>query len=364
MSGYFKALLFLACALPVSSDGPLFTDVTQDAGITFVNQSGGADKQHIIETQSAGGGFWDYDLDGHLDLFLTSGVRPDSTTGTALYRGMGHGAFSDATEGSGTELSGWNMGVAFADYDGDGDLDLYVANYIMYERGGPPFYDRWCVHNGVHAGGRHQMREVLTGSSFQAQSDTRLHFGLGPAYRGRYRNNLARRRAPSLPRCARRPPLRHSPGRQSPHIGVELCALPYFFCFSVPVPVKHPIHRKPPPRPPTQRLRPLPPVAPFKPAASSPKPNKPIVKHCNKAPANPQYHYYLGVTLHAQSRFAEAQTQFEKALELKPDYAGPRIALGKMLYDVHGKVEEARQFLSEALETGSQRGRSTLYPRA
>ena len=115
MSGYFKALLFLACALPVSSDGPLFTDVTQAAGISFVNQSGGADKQHIIETQSAGGGFWDYDLDGQLDIFLTSGIRPDSTTGTALYRGMGRGAFSDATEGSGTELSGWNMGVALAD---------------------------------------------------------------------------------------------------------------------------------------------------------------------------------------------------------------------------------------------------------
>lgn len=69
----------------------------------------------------------------------------------------------------------------------------------------------------------------------------------------------------------------------------------------------------------------------------------------HQAPTNPQYHYYLGVTLHAQSRFAEARTQFEKALELKPDYAGPRIALGKMLYDVHGKVEEARQLLTEAL---------------
>ena len=69
-----------------------------------------------------------------------------------------------------------------------------------------------------------------------------------------------------------------------------------------------------------------------------------------QAPANPQYHYYLGVALHAQSRFAEAQTQFEKALELKPDYAGPRIALGKMFYDVHGKVAEARQLLTEALE--------------
>ena len=201
MSGYFQALLSLACALPVSSAGPLFTDVTQVAGIAFINESGGADKQYIIETQSAGGGFWDYDLDSYLDIFLTSGVRPDSTTGTALYRGIGHGAFSDATEGSGTGLDGWNMGVAFADYDSDGDpdlyltrwgrdallantgngtfkdataaaslgsagwgigaafadydsdgdLDLYVANYIAFELGGSPFYDRWCKHNGVPA---------------------------------------------------------------------------------------------------------------------------------------------------------------------------------------------------------------------
>ena len=71
MSGYFKALLFLACALPVSSEGPLFTDVTQDAGIAFVNQSGGADTQHIIETQSAGG-FWDYDGDGDGDLYVAN----------------------------------------------------------------------------------------------------------------------------------------------------------------------------------------------------------------------------------------------------------------------------------------------------
>ena len=82
-----------------------------------------------------------------------------------------------------------------------------------------------------------------------------------------------------------------------------------------------------------------------------------------QAPDNPQYHYYLGVVLHAQSRFAEAQTQFEKALELKPNYAGPRIALGKMFYDVHGKVEEARQLLTEALELAPQRCRSAVYPR-
>jgi tetratricopeptide (TPR) repeat protein len=67
-------------------------------------------------------------------------------------------------------------------------------------------------------------------------------------------------------------------------------------------------------------------------------------------PANPQYAFYLGVTLHALSRYAEARTQFDKALELKPDYAGPRIALGKMLYDVHGQAEEAQRLLAEALE--------------
>jgi len=70
----------------------------------------------------------------------------------------------------------------------------------------------------------------------------------------------------------------------------------------------------------------------------------------DQAHANPQYHYYLGVVLHAQSRFAEAQMHLKTALELKPDYAGPRIAMGKMLYDVHGNADRARQLLAEALE--------------
>ena len=116
------------------------------------------------------------------------------------------------------------------------------------------------------------------------------------------------------------------------------------------MPAKHPIQRNPLHRPLTQRLRLLPPAAHSKPAASSPKPSRAYRQALQQAPDNPQYHYYLGVVLHAQSRFAEAQTQFEKALELKPDYAGPRIALGKMFYDVHGKIEEARQLLTEALE--------------
>ena len=69
-----------------------------------------------------------------------------------------------------------------------------------------------------------------------------------------------------------------------------------------------------------------------------------------QAPVNPQYHYYLGVALHAQSRFQEAQTEFEKAIAIKPDYAGPHIALGKILYDAHGMAAEARELLTTALD--------------
>ncbi len=99
MSKLSPLLVFLlfCIALPAQSAGPQFTDVTQAAGIDFVNAAGSIDKQYIIETQAAGGGFWDYDLDGRLDLFLTGGARPDSTAGTALYRGLGEGRFNDET---------------------------------------------------------------------------------------------------------------------------------------------------------------------------------------------------------------------------------------------------------------------------
>ena len=187
------------------SQAAFFIDVAKTAGINHINTSGSAEKQYIIETQPAGGGFWDYNNDGILDIYLTNGVPGDSslakTVGTALYRGQVDAHFTDITDSSNTHLTGWTMGVTFADYDGDGDadlyatrwgpdvllrnngdgtfsnhteaaglgssrwgigasfadfdldgdLDLYVANYIDFALSGPPFYDQWCTHNGIQS---------------------------------------------------------------------------------------------------------------------------------------------------------------------------------------------------------------------
>ena len=71
-------------------------------------------------------------------------------------------------------------------------------------------------------------------------------------------------------------------------------------------------------------------------------------------PDNPQYNYYLGTVLHATSRYGEARGLFEKVIELKPDYAAPRIALGKLLYDVDGNSEAACNLLREAISFAPQ----------
>ena len=71
------------------------------------------------------------------------------------------------------------------------------------------------------------------------------------------------------------------------------------------------------------------------------------------APSNP-HTFYLGTVLHATSRYGEARSLFEEAIRLKPDYAAPRIALGKLLYDVDGNSAAASKLLREALELAPQ----------
>jgi len=129
---------------------PTFTDVTEEAGIVFDHSFGDHDLSNIVEGTGPGCGFLDYDGDGDHDLYFVNGcwVREVSDNkgrdlrgklSNALYRNNGDGTFTDVTEAAGVGDQGYGLGVSAADYDADGDLDLYVLNYgpnVLYRNEG------------------------------------------------------------------------------------------------------------------------------------------------------------------------------------------------------------------------------------
>jgi hypothetical protein len=119
---------------------PQFVDVTDAAGITFTHSIGDDELSNIVESSGAGCVFFDYDNDGDLDIYLVNGrylktvssVRGRHLAGklkNALYRNNGDGTFSDVTDAAGVGDTGFGMAAVAADYDNDGDRDLFVTNY-------------------------------------------------------------------------------------------------------------------------------------------------------------------------------------------------------------------------------------------
>ena len=155
--------------------------------------------------------FFDCDNDGWSDLFIANGHVYSQIADRALhltyrqqkllYRNQGNGRFDDVSRQAGTAILEEHVsrGCAFGDFDNDGRVDVLVNNLD-----GPPTLlrnDTGTPHNAilvkcvgtrsnrsaigarvtVTAGGRRQIREVMSGSSYYSQSDLRLHFGLGPS---------------------------------------------------------------------------------------------------------------------------------------------------------------------------------------
>jgi hypothetical protein len=110
-----------------------FLDVVAAAGLDFVHENGARGEKLLPETMGSGGAFLDYDGDGDQDILLVNGddwpgAQPSSRQPTpALYRNDGTGRFQDVTGAAGLGVGFYGTGVAAADYDGDGDLDLFVT---------------------------------------------------------------------------------------------------------------------------------------------------------------------------------------------------------------------------------------------
>lgn len=141
---FFLLMLAIVVLTPMTLQAVTFVDVTEAAGIRFQHSSG-TRSSLLPEDMGSGTGFADIDSDGDLDLYIVNIPHPfthdaniDAKT-DALYRNNGDGTFTDITHIAGVRHQGYGMGCVFADYDGDGKVDLYLTNYganVLYRNNG------------------------------------------------------------------------------------------------------------------------------------------------------------------------------------------------------------------------------------
>ncbi|MBZ0114285.1 MAG: CRTAC1 family protein [Thermoanaerobaculia bacterium] len=186
-------LLATASVLLGAPEGPWFVDATESLGVSFHHQDGRSGEKFYVESAASGGGWFDADGDGDLDLYLINGAATpgSSVQGTPrnalyenrdgrfvdiseaagvgdesygmglcvgdvdadgrldflvtnygpdrLYRGLGSGRFEEIAARAGVDDPRWGASCAFGDLDGDGDLDLYVTHYVDFRFDRNPF---------------------------------------------------------------------------------------------------------------------------------------------------------------------------------------------------------------------------------
>ncbi len=141
------ALGVLGAAAPSAEPPPAlpqFVDATAAAGLRFHHNSGAFGKKYLPETLGSGVAFLDFDNDGWQDILSINSRswpgRPGPPSYPALYRNNHNGTFADVTRSAGLAIEMYGFGVAAADYDNDGDEDIYVTalgpNHLFRNTGG------------------------------------------------------------------------------------------------------------------------------------------------------------------------------------------------------------------------------------
>jgi enediyne biosynthesis protein E4 len=135
---------------PPRPSGPIeFTDISTQAGMRFKHNTGAFGKKYLPETIGSGGAYFDYDNDGWQDILLVNSMNwPENKkrkSFPALYKNNKDGTFTDVTQQAGLGVEMYGIGVAIADYDNDGNDDVYITclgpNRLFRNVGGGKFSD-------------------------------------------------------------------------------------------------------------------------------------------------------------------------------------------------------------------------------
>jgi hypothetical protein len=148
-------------SLGQSAAGPIvFTDVTATSGVDFDHMDGSSGQLYIAETVASGLATLDYDGDGLIDIyFINGGILKGDTTGrnprNQMFRNLGNWRFEEVTDSTGVGDTGHGLGVAVGDYDNDGDPDIYCNNFgpnVLYRNNGDGTFSEVAEQVGVERG--------------------------------------------------------------------------------------------------------------------------------------------------------------------------------------------------------------------
>jgi tetratricopeptide (TPR) repeat protein len=143
---------------PADHATPVFTDDAEKAGLRFFEDNGATSSFYLPEIMAGGVGVLDYDGDGFLDVYAVQGGpfppgNGAASPGDSLFRNRGDGTFEDATESSGIGRMprGYGHGVAVGDFDNDGHPDLFITRwnaYALYRNRGDGTFEDWTESAG------------------------------------------------------------------------------------------------------------------------------------------------------------------------------------------------------------------------
>ena len=162
---------WLAVSTAALADGPIvLRDVTKQTGIDFRHTDGSSGRRYFIEYIASGLATFDYDNDGRIDIYFLNGralpgAKADVPAKNHLYRNLGGFRFEDVTEKAGVGDAGYGLGVCVGDYDNDGHADIYVSNFgpnVLYHNNGDGTFTDVTARAGVGRG----EKKVGAGASF------------------------------------------------------------------------------------------------------------------------------------------------------------------------------------------------------